>query len=161
MPEVMETASRQARESGGSFRVCASMEEAFEGAHIVYPKSWAPFAVMEERTRIVETGDRQKLAELEQRCLQNNAGFKSWTCTEKLMARAQEPLYLHCLPADISGVSCAEGEVSAEVFERFRVPLYRQAGYKPYIIAAMILASRIPDARERLARIVDRAAPRA
>ena len=47
-------------------------------------------------------------------------------------------LYLHCLPADISGVSCEEGEVEASVFDRYRTPLYRQAGFKPYIIAAMI-----------------------
>jgi ornithine carbamoyltransferase len=118
------------------------MEEAFEGAEVVYPKSWAPFAVMEERTRLVETGDRRQLEELERRCLDNNARFKGWQCTEKLMSRTCNALYMHCLPADISGVSCAEGEVTADVFERFRVPLYRQAGHKPYIIAAMILAAR-------------------
>jgi len=28
------------------------------------------------------------------------------------------------------------------VFERYRVPLYKQAGFKPYIIAAMMLANR-------------------
>jgi len=98
--------------------------------------------VMEERTRLVETGDMRQLEELEQRCLENNARFKGWQCTEKLMSRTSNALYMHCLPADISGVSCAEGEVTADVFERFRVPLYRQAGHKPYIIAAMILAAR-------------------
>jgi ornithine carbamoyltransferase len=118
------------------------MEEAFEGADVVYPKSWAPFAVMEERTRLAETGDRRQLEELEQRSLEHNARFKGWQCTEKLMSRTRDALYMHCLPADISGVSCAEGEVAADVFERFRVPLYRQAGYKPYVIAAMILAAR-------------------
>ena len=161
MPEVMEIASRNAKESGGSFHVCESMEEAFEGAHVVYPKSWAPYAVMEERTRIVETGDRQKLAELEGRCLKHNAAFKAWTCTEKLMERTRDALYLHCLPADITGVSCQMGEVDAEVFERFRTPLYKQASCKPYVIAAMILASRIPDVKGHLSRLTDRAIPRA
>jgi len=52
---------------------------------------------------------------------------------------------MHCLPADISGVSCREGEVAASVFERYRVPLYKQAGFKPYIIAAMILTNRFGD----------------
>ncbi len=83
---------------------------------------------MEERTRIVETGDKKALADLEKRCLENNAKFKSWECTDTLMAKTNNALYLHCLPADITGVSCAQGEVSAPVFERFRTPLYRQAG---------------------------------
>ncbi len=86
MPEVVEKAQRFARESGGGFRICASMAEAFEGADVVYPKSWAPFSVMEERTAIVETGDKRKLEELEKRCLENNARFQDWQCTEKLMA---------------------------------------------------------------------------
>ena len=33
-------------------------------------------------------------------------------------------LYMHCLPADISGVSCKEGEVEASVFDRYRISLY-------------------------------------
>ncbi len=153
MGDVVEKAGAFAKESGGAFRVCATMEEAFDGADVVYPKSWAPFAVMEERTRIVGTGDRAALAELEKRCLANNARFKSWECTDALMARTRDALYLHCLPADITGVSCAQGEVAAGVFERFRVPLYRQAGWKPYVIAAMILAAKFKDPAERLARL--------
>jgi len=160
MPEVVAESRKFAASSGGSFHAGSTMEEAFDGADIVYPKSWAPFAVMEERTKLVETGDAKALAELEKRCLANNAKFKSWQCTEKLMARTNDALYLHCLPADITGVSCAEGEVSEEVFERFRTRLYRQAGYKPYIIAAMILASRISDPSDRLSMILDRAESR-
>jgi len=74
-----------------------------------------------------------------------NAGHKDWACTEKLMAATCEggALYMHCLPADISGVSCKEGEVEASVFERYRVPMYKEASYKPYIIAAMILLSKV------------------
>ncbi len=157
MPDVVDKAGTFAKESGGAFRVCGSMAEAFEGADVVYPKSWAPFSVMEERTAIVESGDRQKLDALEKRCLQNNARFKGWECTESLMTRTADALYLHCLPADISGVSCAQGEVSAGVFDAFRTPLYRQAGWKPYIIAAMILTSRIADARGALSGMLDRA----
>ena len=54
-------------------------------------------------------------------------------------------LYLHCLPADISGVSCETGEVSQEVFNRNRISLYKQASYKPYIIAAMIFLAKVQD----------------
>jgi knotted carbamoyltransferase YgeW len=161
MPEVVEKAGTFARESGGRFRTCSSMAEAMEGADFVYPKSWAPFAVMQERTEIVETGDQSALKDLERRCLENNARFKDWECTAALMARTGNAVYMHCLPADISGVSCARGEVAADVFDRFRTPLYRQAGWKPYIIASMILTSRAPDVRGTLRGLLDRAAPRA
>ena len=52
---------------------------------------------------------------------------------------------MHCLPADITGVSCEEGEVEASVFDRYRVPLYKEASYKPYIIAAMMFLSKTKD----------------
>ena len=52
---------------------------------------------------------------------------------------------MHCLPADITGLSCEEGEVDNSVFDRYIVPLYKQASYKPYIIAAMIFMSQVKD----------------
>jgi ornithine carbamoyltransferase len=58
------------------------------------------------------------------------------------MKEVGEALYMHCLPADISGVSCEKGEVSAAVFENYRIATYKEAGYKPYIIAAMMLTNR-------------------
>ena len=147
MGEVERVAEQNARASGGSFSKAATMEEAFDGADIVYPKSWAPYAAMEERTELYKAGDRAGIDALEQRLLARNAEYKSWTCSEELMRRTKDGagLYLHCLPADISGVSCKEGEVDASVFERYRVPLYRQASFKPYIIAAMIFLSRVKD----------------
>ena len=48
-------------------------------------------------------------------------------------------------PADITGLSCAEGEVDNSVFDRYIVPLYKQASYKPYIIAAMIFLAQVKD----------------
>jgi ornithine carbamoyltransferase len=57
---------------------------------------------------------------------------------------------MHCLPADISGVYCAAGEVAASVFDRYRVSLYKEAGNKPYIIAAMILLAKAKNPRELL-----------
>ena len=160
MPDVVDKAGAFARENRGAFKVCGSMEEAFEGADFVYPKSWAPFSVMEERTSIVETGDHHKLKELEKRCLANNAKFQDWQCTRERMAGTRDALYLHCLPADISGVSCERGEVAADVFDRFRTPLYRQASWKPYIIAAMIFASRMGSVRTALATLLDKSESR-
>ena len=162
MPEVEEVAAKNAEASGGSFAKVNSMEEAFADADIVYPKSWAPFAVMEERTQIVEQGDDKALKELEKRCLDNNAKFTDWECTEELMQKTKDgkALYMHCLPADITGVSCKKGEVVASVFERYRVPLYKEAGYKPYIIAAMIYLSKFRNPAETLMGLLKNETPR-
>lgn len=162
IPEVVDLAGKQARESGGSFRVVNSMEDAFLNADIVYPKSWAPYHVMQRRTRLLTAGDHSGLKDLELECLANNAQFKSWECTEEKMrlTRESSAVYMHCLPADISGISCREGEVEASVFERYRVPLYLQAGYKPYIIAAMILTNRFDDPAGVLRQMAEGAAGR-
>ena len=52
---------------------------------------------------------------------------------------------MHCLPADITGLSCKEGEVDNSVFDRYIQPLYKEASYKPYVIAAMIMMSKVKD----------------
>lgn len=162
MPEVEELAESNSRESGGTYARVNSMSSAFKDADIVYPKSWAPYAVMEERTRLLQAGDHQGLKDLEGRCLEQNRQFIDWECTGKLMKTTREgrALYMHCLPADITGISCERGEVEASVFERYRVPQYTQAGYKPYIIAAMILLSRFKNPAEKLAELVEREQPR-
>ena len=147
MPEVEEVAKANAARSGGSFTKTGSMAEAFKDADIVYPKSWAPFAAMQERTELYGAGDMEGVNRLEKELLAHNAKFKDWECDEKMMGltKGGRALYLHCLPADISGVSCVQGEVAASVFDRYRVSLYKQASYKPYIIAAMIFLTRVKD----------------
>jgi knotted carbamoyltransferase YgeW len=162
MPEVEEVARRNAAGSGGQFSKTDSMAEAFEGAHIVYPKSWAPFAAMEKRTELFGRGDHEGIKSLEKELLAQNAAHKAWECTEQLMATTCEgsALYMHCLPADITGVSCTKGEVAAAVFERYRLPLYRQASLKPYIIAAVILLSRVQTPADLLSDLLEAGRPR-
>ncbi len=147
MPEVEEIANLNAAATGGSFTKAKTMSEAFEGADIVYPKSWAPFTAMEKRTELYGNGDDEGIKALEKELLAQNAQHKDWECTEDLMAKTKngKALYMHCLPADITDVSCKEGEVAASVFDRYRVPLYKEASYKPYIIAAMIFLSKFKD----------------
>jgi len=162
IPEIADLAGRLASESGGSFKVVHSMEEAFAGADAVYPKSWAPYAVMEKRTELLKRSDTPGLKALEKECLARNAEFKTWECTEEKMksTRDGKALYMHCLPADISGVSCESGEVTAGVFDRYRIPTYVQAGFKPYIIAAVMLTSRFEDPAKLLKAMKLRAVPR-
>ena len=148
----LEAAARFASASGGSFSMTRSMDEAFEGADIVYPKSWASAGVMRERTKLLRSRKTSELGELEKQTLAENAQHRSWECTEARMARTKQgrALYMHCLPADITQVSCEAGEVSASVFERSRLDTYREASFKPFAIAAMILATRFPDAAATL-----------
>ncbi|HOO20707.1 MAG TPA: knotted carbamoyltransferase YgeW [Kiritimatiellia bacterium] len=156
IPDVVDLAGRQARETGGSFRQVTSMEEAFEGADIVYPKSWAPYQVMQKRTDLLRAKDQDGLKELEKQCLAHNAEYKNWECDEAKMKRTKggEALYMHCLPADITDVSCKAGEVSASVFEKYRIPTYKEAGYKPFVIAAMMLTNRMEDVTGTLGELM-------
>ncbi len=156
MKDVEDLAAGNAAASGGSFKKTNSMEEAFRGADIVYPKSWAPYRAMETRTDLYGKGDFDGIKALEKELLAQNARHKDWTCSEKLMKETNDALYLHCLPADITGVSCEQGEVDGSVFDRFREPLYREAGYKPYIIAAMIFLSKVKDPAKGLRTLIDR-----
>jgi ornithine carbamoyltransferase len=160
--DALEPAYRFAAQSGGSFTVADSMSAAFENADIVYPKSWASAAVMRERTRLLRAGESKHLAALEKDALAENARHQDWECTGTLMSRTRggAALYMHCLPADISGVSCERGEVSADVFERARLATYREAAYKPFIVAALVLAMRTPKPVDTLRRLVAEGRPR-
>lgn len=162
MPQVEKIAAANAAASGGTFTRTTSMAEAFEDADIVYPKSWAPFAAMEKRTQLYDAGDSEGIARLEEQLLAQNADHKDWTCSEELMKKTKNgnAMYLHCLPADISGVSCRQGEVDASVFDRYRTSLYRQASYKPYIIAAMIFLAKVKDPGQALAQLESAGAAR-
>lgn len=156
MPEVVEVAKRNAAESGGSFVQSNSMDDAFADADIVYPKSWAPFAAMQERTELYGKGDMDGIDSLEKRLLEQNKAHMNWECTEALMQTTHNGsgLYMHCLPADITGVSCKNGEVEASVFDRYRVPQYKQASYKPYIIAAMMFLAKMKSPADTLSQLL-------
>lgn len=162
MPEVEEVARAQSKASGGTFTKTNDMKAAFKDADIVYPKSWAPFTAMEKRTNLYGAGDFDGIKALEKELLAQNAKHKDWECTEDMMKLTKngKALYLHCLPADITGVSCKEGEVTDTVFDRYRVPLYKQASFKPYIIAAMIFLAKVRHPQVTLEQLERRAALR-
>jgi knotted carbamoyltransferase YgeW len=158
IPGVVALSEKQAQLSGGSFTTSHSMVEAMKDADIVYPKSWAPYHIMEQRTRLLMNGNKEDHIELERQCLANNAKHKDWEYNQNMLAytKNQDALYMHCLPADISGVSCKEGEVNANVFERYRIQTYLQAGNKPYIIAAMMLTHRFENPAATLKQLINR-----
>ena len=162
MDEVVEVAKKNAAEFGGKFEITNDMKQAFQDADVVYPKSWAPFKAMEERTELYGNGDFEGIKALEKRLLAQNAEHMDWECTEEMMQLTKDgkALYLHCLPADITDVSCEHGEVAASVFDRYRDPLYKQESFKPYIIAAMIFLAKVKDPSAKLKELEEQGTKR-
>lgn len=154
IPEVVE----QAKGYNSNFKIVNSMEEAFKDADVVYPKSWAPYYVMQRRTDLLKKSDKDGLKELEKECLANNGKHKDWECDEKKMKLTNkgEALYMHCLPADITDVSCKQGEVSKDVFEKYRIHTYQEASFKPFVIAAMIYLTRMENPYQTLEKIINK-----
>jgi N-acetylornithine carbamoyltransferase len=90
-PQVINWARQNADESGGSFEIAYSMEGAFEGADVVYPKSWGSLRFMPPNVPNVDEAGMLKLLNK----------YKSWiTTNEKLELCAKDVIYMHCLPAD-------------------------------------------------------------
>lgn len=139
LPDPLHWAAMGAVESGGTFRITDDMDDAFSGAEAVYPKSWGPHDLMVERVAANHAGDRDAMADIEQRALARNADHRDWICDERRMSLTDDALYLHCLPADIGA------EVSPSVMERFKVAVAREANKKVYVIMAMLAVAKVPD----------------
>ena len=150
MPECMETAARNAAESGGSFETTADMDEAFTGADVVYPKSWGPYDLMLERVEANREGDETRMQDIEQRALERNRGHAGWIADERRMGLTGEgnALYMHCLPADIGA------EVTRGVLSRARLDVAREANKKVYAVMALLAAAKEPALQERLSALV-------
>ncbi|GKT37262.1 Putative carbamoyltransferase YgeW [Aduncisulcus paluster] len=169
LPHVMEEAKKQAEIGGGKLSVHSSMEPGLKDADVAYVKSWAPASVMIEKAALIDAGfadGTPQMDELEKKALAENAKHMDWEYTEEL-AKLTKPgadtpdcLAMHCLPADITGVSCKHGEFAASVFDRHRVAMYKEAQWKPYIIASMMMITRFKDSARILDKIVERKKPR-
>lgn len=146
MGDVMQLADANARAAGGSFEIVDSMDAAFTGADVVYPKSWGPHDLMLERVAANRAGDPDELRSIERFSLERNARYTDWICDEERMSKTAggDALYMHCLPADIGA------EVSASVLERHRVNLAQEANKKIYIISALLAVSKVENLPERL-----------
>lgn len=85
METILQDARRNAEASGGGFEIVHDMDAAFEGAHIVYPKSWGI----------------EDLFSQPEEALAISARYQDWICDMRRMRLAQEnAIYMHCLPAD-------------------------------------------------------------
>ncbi len=85
MPEIMDQARENARNTGTKLEVVHEMEEAFRDADVIIAKNWGGFYVGSTEQEI-----REKQAE-----------HKDWICDRKKMDLARSrAVYMHALPAD-------------------------------------------------------------
>jgi ornithine carbamoyltransferase len=83
MPETIEKAKKAAADGGATLSFTNSMEEAFEGADVVYPKSWG------------------RLDAFSDEAARGATEYAGWICDVEKMGLAKvDALYMHCLPAD-------------------------------------------------------------
>jgi ornithine carbamoyltransferase len=119
MDDQIELARANAEAAGGRFTITHRMEDAFEGARVVYPKSWGCIDLF---TRPQES---LKLAE----------SYSSWICDEARMRLAHpDALYMHCLPADRGT------EVTDEVIDGPHSVVYDEAENRLHTCKALMAA---------------------
>lgn len=84
-PDVMELAQAEAKKYGTKFEVVDNMEAGFEGANVVYAKSWGPLLTTQDPDEGKKIQDQ----------------YRSWITDEAKMAVAgKDAIFMHPLPAD-------------------------------------------------------------
>jgi ornithine carbamoyltransferase len=106
MPRVMEQAHKLAADGGGTLTEVDDMDAGFEGAQVVYPKSWGA----------------EHLFGHEADALTLNERYRDWICDARRMKIAGDgAIYMHCLPADRGN------EVTDEVIDGPQSVVFREA----------------------------------
>lgn len=162
MPGVYETAEKNAEISGGKFTKTTSMEEAVADAEIILPINWAPFSFLEKRTELSAANLGTFIDLLEHELRENNKEFIDWEITEEMMEKTKDgkALILHDFPADITDINCIRGEMTAQVYNANLQSLLKEAGMRPYVIAAMIILAKSEDPKAAFETIAERATKR-
>ncbi len=95
MPEVLVKAEQAAKAAGATISYVDDMDEAFEDADVVYPKSWGRLDAFAN----------------EAAALADSKAYEGWICDERRMElTAPDSLYMHCLPAD-RGTEVTDGVI--------------------------------------------------
>ncbi len=92
MPELVDTARKNAKENGGNLRFVDNMDAGFEGAQVVIPKNWGGFAHFKD----YKDDDEHKKA-----MKANLEKNRDWICDARRMKLASKDVkYMHAMPAD-------------------------------------------------------------
>jgi N-acetylornithine carbamoyltransferase len=85
MPDIVQQAKDNARQSHGSFEILDDFDAGFKDADVIYAKSWGC---------LLTTADHGESAEISKQ-------YTDWITDERRMTLAREDaIYMHCLPAD-------------------------------------------------------------
>ncbi len=122
MPDIVDQARENSRQSGGSFEILDDFDAGFKGADIVYPKSWGSWLTTEDNNKSAQIGKK----------------YTDWITDARRMSLAQEhAVYMHCLPAD------RNIEVTDEVIDGAQSIVYDEAENRLHVEkAAMALTMR-------------------
>lgn len=117
MKDTVEYSKRAAAEGGGRLTFTDDMDAAFEGADIVYPKSWGI----------------ESLFKKPEEALAKSRQHKGWICDARRMAIAKrDAVYMHCLPADRGN------EVTDEVIDGPQSIVYDEAENRLHTAKALM-----------------------
>ncbi len=129
-PDIIEMAKDNADRYGGSFEISYDMDEAFEGADVVYPKSWGSLEFMPPK--VPEVDERGMID------LMNK--HKDWITTQEKLDRAKgDVIYLHCLPAD-RGMEVTDDVIDGPhsvVFDEAENRLHVQKAIMAYVMGGV------------------------
>jgi N-acetylornithine carbamoyltransferase len=81
--ELMETVKNEATAAGGSVSITNNIEEAFDGAEVIYAKSW---------------GSKNFYGNSEQDIIKRAKYRRKWIVDEAKMGRTADAIFMHCLP---------------------------------------------------------------
>ncbi|HWI62956.1 MAG TPA: ornithine carbamoyltransferase [Symbiobacteriaceae bacterium] len=117
MPETVATARQNAEEAGVKFEIVDDMEEGFQNADIVIPKSWGPLTFTTNKAEGIDLIKK----------------YPSWKCDSRMMSLAKKhAIYMHPLPAD------RNYEVTDEVIDGPQSVVYDEAENRLHVQKALM-----------------------
>jgi len=135
---ILKNAKENAEECGRTFEIVHDMDEAFEGADVVYPKGWTSINYLPTLKDPTKKPDEEKIMSL----LKKYEVEKSWTCNADRMKKTNNAYYMHCLPADVR-----DGwEVTPEVIDGPRSIVIDEAENRLHVqkgVLAAVLGGRV------------------
>ena len=88
-PEIINSCEQNANDAGQDFTITHDVKDAYDGAHVVYPRCWTSTACMKAGIDKFGSDKEQELHD----------AHKDWICNKDLMDLTdKKSLYMHCLP---------------------------------------------------------------
>ncbi|MFL7811772.1 MAG: ornithine carbamoyltransferase, partial [Anaerolineae bacterium] len=121
---IVDRAQQRAQEGGGSLRFVQDMDEAMQGADIIFPKNWGGFAYLDPFE------DTEASREAMRANLERN---RSWILDDKRYALAKpDTKIMHALPAD------RNNEITDELLDGRNSIIYDEAENRLHTAKAIL-----------------------